>query len=66
MDNEGCGLNSFGPEHDLMARFCDYVNELLGSIKDEEFYDQLSTEHRYAELPTVTNCEGSNGHREVF
>jgi hypothetical protein len=54
MGNEGCGLDSFGPEYDPVARFCDHGNELLGSIKDEEFFDQLSTKHRYAELPTVT------------
>jgi hypothetical protein len=39
------------------------VLNFLGSIKGEEFLDQLSTEHRYAELPIVTNCKGSNENR---
>jgi hypothetical protein len=57
MYNEECGLDSSGPEYDSVARFCDYGNERLGSMKDEEFVVQLSTEHRCAGLPAVTNCE---------
>jgi hypothetical protein len=45
MDDEGRGLDSSGPEYNPMVRFCDYGNELLGSIKDEEFVQNIDTQN---------------------
>jgi hypothetical protein len=37
-----CGLDSSGSEHGPMASSCEHGNKASGSIKGEEFLDQLS------------------------